>query len=143
LVLLLLIDIVMVWSLLLSYLFMSSIILRYSKEHSSLRLSASVFSFSAVINLFLSMSNMDKVSFKFSITSSKSTPLVFSLMYSCKLMHPSLLPSPSTSCFVVTFPRLFIINPSSDVDIFLYPFTLNFFNTCSSSPHSHTQLYRQ
>ncbi|WVZ26517.1 hypothetical protein V8G54_005061 [Vigna mungo] len=121
------------------------IILRHSaREHSSPRLCITVFSSSAVINPFPSMSNTENASFKFSITSSESTPLVFSSMNSCRLMHPSPSPSTSrimlsTSCSVAACPRLLIIVPSSDADIFPSPFTSNFLNTCSSSPPIRTR----
>nr|KYP61528.1 hypothetical protein KK1_016023 [Cajanus cajan] len=110
-----------------------------AREHSSPRLRMTVFSSSALMEPLPSMSKTAKASFRFSRTSSESTPLVLSSMNSWRLMQPS--PSPSTSriifsssCSVPGCPRLPIMDPSSDAEIFPSPFTSNFLNTSSSSP---------
>ncbi|CAI8603195.1 unnamed protein product [Vicia faba] len=66
-------------------------------------------------------------------------------MNSSKLIQPS--PSPSTSRIMLFSssslagcPKLPIIDPSSEVEIFPSPLTSNFLNTSSSSPARHARV---
>ena len=116
-----------------------AIIFRHSSmEHASPRLAITILSSSAVMEPLPSRSKMEKASFRFSKTSSGSTSLVFNSVNSSKLMWPS--PSESTSRIsffssssVAGWPRLFIMEPSSEAEIFPSPFASNFLKTYSRS----------
>jgi len=109
-----------------------------SMEQASPRLAMTMLSSWAVINPLPSTSKMEKASFRFSKTSSGSTPLVFNSKNSPKLMWPSPLASTSwiillTSSSVAGWPRLFMMEPSSEEEILPSPFASNFLNTYSRS----------
>lgn len=116
-----------------------AIIFRHSAiEHSSPKLSKTLCNSSAEIDPFLSISKTENASFRFSNTSAESISFVFNSTNSCKFMNPS--PSASTSLIMFFnssslgwWPRLPIIDPSSDHEIFPSPLTSNFLNTCSNS----------
>nr|GMD09971.1 hypothetical protein KK1_016023 [Ipomoea batatas] len=72
---------------------------------------------------------------------------VLSSMNSRRSMKPSSLPSPSTpwitsfsSTSVATWPRLPMMDPSSDHKILPSPLTSNLLNTCSSSSSTSLQI---
>lgn len=115
------------------------IIFRHSSMvQSSPRLRITFWSSSAEMEPFLSMSKTEKASLRLRKTSSESTSLVLSSMNSWRSMNPS--PSASTSLImslssssVTTWPRLPMMDPSSDEEILPSPLMSNFLNTCPSS----------